>query len=193
MIDLSGTALHKRGYRAEAGDAPLRETLAAALALISRPREEVLLWDPFCGSATIPIEAAMIMTRRAPGCSRSFCSEEFPMFPPQLWRDAREEAPTPNAEIPLLRRSARISTPTYSGVAAENARLAGVSDRVKLFRLDAREVTTGGQTRYDRLQSPLRRTYGHSRADTSALPRYRQELERARQMAEVYTYLGRGV
>ena len=49
MIDLSGTALHKRGYRAEAGDAPLRETLAAALALISRPREEVLLWDPFCG------------------------------------------------------------------------------------------------------------------------------------------------
>lgn len=145
MIDLSGTALHKRGYRAEAGDAPLRETLAAALALISRPREEVLLWDPFCGSATIPIEAAMIMTRRAPGCSRSFCSEEFPMFPPQLWRDAREEAADAERRDSAFETFGSDIDPDILGVAAENARLAGVSDRVKLFRLDAREVTTGGR------------------------------------------------
>lgn len=57
MIDASGIALHKRGYRALSGEAPLRETLAAAVVKTSRPREEVLLWDPFCGSGTIAIEA----------------------------------------------------------------------------------------------------------------------------------------
>ncbi len=144
MIDLSGTALHKRGYRAEAGEAPLRETLAAALALISRPREEVLLWDPFCGSATIPIEAAMIMTRRAPGCSRSFCSEEFPMFPPQLWRDAREEAADAERRDSAFETFGSDIDPDILGVAAENARLAGVSDRVTLCGPDVLSGTIGG-------------------------------------------------
>ena len=59
MLDTSGTALHKRGYRPAAGAAPLRETLAAAIALTARPREDTLLWDPFCGSGTIAIEAAV--------------------------------------------------------------------------------------------------------------------------------------
>ncbi len=77
MIDTSGIALHKRGYRPAAGVAPLRETLAAALALTSRPRPDVLFWDPFCGSGTIAIEAAMIMTGRAPGLGRRFAAEEF--------------------------------------------------------------------------------------------------------------------
>ena len=72
MIDTSGIALHKRGYRIEAGAAPLRETLAAAVAATSRPREDVLLWDPFCGSGTIAIEAALMMTKCAPGLARHF-------------------------------------------------------------------------------------------------------------------------
>ena len=79
MIDTSGVALHKRGYRIEAGAAPLRETLAAAVAATSRPREDVLLWDPFCGSGTIIIEAALMMTNCAPrNCAsfrlRGFCA-----------------------------------------------------------------------------------------------------------------------
>ena len=74
MIDTSGIALHKRGYRPAAGVAPLRETLAAAMVKLSRPRDEVLLWDPFCGSGTIAIEAAMMMTGRAPGLGRSFAA-----------------------------------------------------------------------------------------------------------------------
>lgn len=145
MIDLSGVALHKRGYRAVAGEAPLRETLAAALALFSRPREEVLLWDPFCGSATIPIEAAMIMTNRAPGLGRSFCSEEYPAFPAELWDAAREEAEASADRSSAFEAYASDIDPDILGVAQENARKAGVSDRVKIFRLDAREVTTGGR------------------------------------------------
>ena len=72
MIDTTGVALHKRGYRIEAGAAPLRETLAAAIAKTTRPREDVLLWDPFCGSGTIVIEAALMMIDCAPGISRHF-------------------------------------------------------------------------------------------------------------------------
>ena len=92
MIDTSGTALHKRGYRTEAGAAPLRETLAAAVALTARPREDVLLWDPFCGSGTIAIEAAQIVTCRAPGLGRSFVGEQFPRIPTAMWQAAREVA-----------------------------------------------------------------------------------------------------
>ena len=66
MIDTSGMPLHKRGYRPEAGAAPIRETLAAAIAMTARPREDTLFWDPFCGSGTIAIEAEMIATNRAP-------------------------------------------------------------------------------------------------------------------------------
>ena len=92
MIDTSGVALHKRGYRPAAGIAPLRETLAAAMVKMSRPREEVLLWDPFCGSGTIAIEGALMMTNTAPGLGRSFVSEDFLDIPVNIWRDAREEA-----------------------------------------------------------------------------------------------------
>ncbi|MBO4354098.1 MAG: class I SAM-dependent RNA methyltransferase, partial [Clostridia bacterium] len=92
MIDTSGAALHKRGYRPGTLEAPLRETLAAALASIARPREDVLFWDPFCGSGTIAIEAAMIMKNIAPGANRAFAGEKFGFFDEQIWKDAREEA-----------------------------------------------------------------------------------------------------
>ncbi|MBR5817784.1 MAG: class I SAM-dependent RNA methyltransferase, partial [Clostridia bacterium] len=92
MIDTSGTPLHKRGYRKEHNRAPIRETLAAAIAKISRPRENVLFWDPMCGSGTIAIEAAMIMKKIAPGMNREFAAEEFSFIPSKIWKDAREEA-----------------------------------------------------------------------------------------------------
>ena len=92
MIDTSGVALHKRGYRPDAGAAPLRETLAAAIALTARPKDDVLLWDPFCGSGTIAIEAAMIARKIAPGLNRSFAAEKFPRVTADMWESAREEA-----------------------------------------------------------------------------------------------------
>ena len=89
MIDTSGTSLHKRGYRPIANEAPMRETLACALAKLSRPREDVLFWDPFCGSGTIAIEASMLTTNTAPGLTRAFVAQTFPQFKKELWQNAR--------------------------------------------------------------------------------------------------------
>ncbi len=77
-IDTSGEGLHKRGYRDRAGDAPIKETLAAAMILLSYWNKDRVLLDPFCGSGTIPIEAAMIGRNIAPGLDRNFASEEWP-------------------------------------------------------------------------------------------------------------------
>ncbi len=96
-IDTSGSGLHKRGYRTLTGKAPLRETLAAALILISRWQPERPLIDPFCGSGTIPIEAAMIAQNIAPGLARSFAADSWPTLDGDaaaapLWANSREEA-----------------------------------------------------------------------------------------------------
>jgi putative N6-adenine-specific DNA methylase len=91
-LDTTGPSLHKRGYRKLVTEAPLKETMAAAIVLLSRWRVERPLYDPFCGSGTIPIEAAMIGWNIAPGLRRSFPSEEWDRVTPKLWEQAREEA-----------------------------------------------------------------------------------------------------
>jgi len=90
-IDTSGPGLHKRGYRFLQSEAPLKETLAAALILISRWNPNSTLIDPFCGAGTIPIEAALIGQNIAPGMNRTFASEAWPTLPRTFWRDARKE------------------------------------------------------------------------------------------------------
>ena len=92
MLDTSGPGLYKRGYRAHGVDAPLRETLAAAMVLLSRYRGRDPLCDPFCGSGTIPIEAALIAKNRAPGLNRSFSAQKWSWLPTQAWMDAADEA-----------------------------------------------------------------------------------------------------
>ena len=91
-LDTSGPGLHKRGYRAIGNDAPLRETLAAAMVQITRYRGREFFWDPFCGSGTIPIEAAFIAKNKAPGMYRRFASEAFAWVEPSIWGDVRTEA-----------------------------------------------------------------------------------------------------
>ena len=91
-LDTSGVGLHKRGYRAVGNDAPLRETLAAAMVQLTRYRGREFFWDPFCGSGTIPIEAAMIAMNRAPGLNRSFACNKFSWMNEDLFRQARSEA-----------------------------------------------------------------------------------------------------
>ncbi|MDD4802954.1 MAG: class I SAM-dependent RNA methyltransferase [Syntrophomonas sp.] len=91
-IDTSGAGLHKRGYRKLAGEAPLKETLAAALVYLSRWKADRPLIDPCCGSGTIPIEAALIGRNIAPGLNRGFASEKWPELPANIWHTAREEA-----------------------------------------------------------------------------------------------------
>lgn len=140
MIDSSGTALHKRGYRPEAGVAPLRETLAAGLVLSSHPREDTLIWDPMCGSGTIAVEAALIHANVAPGLNRGFAAEAFPQISPALWKTEREAA---KGEI----RQGLGETVWASdidrevlAVAEENATRAGVKGQIRLFPADARTI-----------------------------------------------------
>lgn len=91
-IDTTGPGLHKRGYRTLSGEAPLKETLAAALVQLSFWNNERPLIDPFCGSGTIPIEAAMIGRNIAPGLARTFSAEGWPRIDGELWEQARIEA-----------------------------------------------------------------------------------------------------
>ncbi len=91
-IDTTGPGLHKRGYRTLIGEAPLKETLAAALVILSHWDHDTPLIDPFCGSGTIPIEAALLGLNIAPGLNRAFVSEDWPNIPKEQWQQARQEA-----------------------------------------------------------------------------------------------------
>ena len=144
MIDTSGVALHKRGYRKESLGAPIRETLAAAIAATSRPRENVLFWDPMCGSGTIAIEAAMLMKGIAPGRNRSFAAEEFSFIDKKIWTSAREEAFDLEHTTDFSAFASDID-PSATLLAEKNAKLAGVSDVVKVFRQDARKISADGR------------------------------------------------
>lgn len=91
-IDATGPGLHKRGYRTLTGEAPLKETLAAALVQLSYWNRERLLVDPCCGTGTILIEAALLGRNIAPGLHRSFTAEQWPRIPAALWEECRAEA-----------------------------------------------------------------------------------------------------
>ena len=92
FLDTSGLSLHKRGYRAVGNEAPLHETMAAAMVNLARYRGRDFFWDPFCGSGTIVIEAALAALNRAPGLGRSFGAERWPTVPREVWQQARAEA-----------------------------------------------------------------------------------------------------
>ena len=144
MIDTSGVPLHKRGYRKESNSAPIRETLAAAIAASSRPREEVLFWDPLCGSGTIAIEAAMMMRGIAPGVNRSFAAESFPFIDKSRWLDAREMAREGEHESGFEVYASDIDKNAVA-LTEKNARNAGVGSTVKAFIRDCREISAPGR------------------------------------------------
>ncbi len=127
-LDTSGAGLHKRGYRVKDVAAPIKETLAAAMVQLSYWKEGRLLVDPFCGSGTIPIEAALIGKNIAPGLSRKFASEQWTSIPANLWKEERKaafEAVKNDAEI---RIQASDILPAAIKAARENAMEAGVDD-----------------------------------------------------------------
>ena len=144
MIDTTGAPLHKRGYRPAHNDAPIRETLAAAIAAISRPRDGVLLWDPMCGSGTIAIEGALLARHIAPGKNRSFAAEAFPQLPRGIWLNEREQAIAAERPQGFEAYASDIDAATVE-IARENVRRAGLSDTVKTFVADAREISAPGR------------------------------------------------
>ena len=172
MIDTSGVALHKRGYRKEANAAPIRETLACAIAATSRPRENVLLWDPMCGSGTIAIEAAMLMRNIAPGKNRHFAAEEFPFIKKSIWKDAREEAIEGECDSEFQVYASDID-PECVDLAERNAKKAGVSQSIKVFRMDARKISAPGR-----------------RATIVTNPPYGERMGSERQVEALYREIG---
>ena len=144
MLDTSGLPLHKRGYRTEAGAAPIRETLAAALVKIARPREDVRFWDPFCGSATIPLEAALLMTDTAPGLMRGFAAEKYSFLDRNIWERAREEAKEKiDWNSSFLAYASDIDRNVLK-TALANVRRAGMEKHVKVFEKDALTLAPDG-------------------------------------------------
>jgi len=135
-LDTSGDGLYKRGYRARNMGAPLRETLAAALVILSRYRGKDPFCDPFCGSGTIPIEAALIARNRAPGLDRRFAAQRWKAIAPKLWMDAADEAADKEFHGSYDIWGGDID-PAAVELARHNAELAGVADCVRFEEADA--------------------------------------------------------
>ena len=139
-LDTSGQGLHKRGYRAVGNDAPLHETLAAGMIQLTRFRGREFFWDPFCGSGTIPIEAALIAKNRAPGLNRTFAAENYPWMPKSAWELAKQEAKDKefNGNYRIMGSD---NDPACVSLAFANARKAGVADIVTFKDGDATKMS----------------------------------------------------
>lgn len=173
-LDTSGDSLHKRGYRLLTSKAPLTETLAAALILLTPWRRDRILVDPFCGSGTFPIEAAMIAANIAPGMNRAFTAEKWTnLIPRQMWYDTVEEA----QEMIDLDIETDIQGYDLDGevvkAARENAKRAGVE---KLIHFQQRPVAE--------LHHPKK--YGFIITN----PPYGERLEDKADLPELYTQIG---
>jgi len=132
-IDTTGDGLHKRGYRHLVGRAPLRETVAAAMVKLSYWHRDRLLVDPFCGSGTIPIEAALIGRNLAPGRNRSFSAEQWPQIPRSAWTAARQEVKDLELRQPLgIPIIATDRDRSAIRMATQHARQAGVETEIHL-------------------------------------------------------------
>ena len=139
-LDTTGPGLHKRGYRAVGNEAPLRETLAAAMVQLTRYRGREFFWDPFCGSGTITIEAALIAKNRAPGLMRKFAAQSFPWIAPEIWDDLRREAKEKefNGNYHILGSD---NDPRCVSLSIANARKAGVADYIRFRDADATKMS----------------------------------------------------
>ena len=141
MIDTSGEGLHKRGYRPASNDAPIKETLAAAMCDQIRIFPDTRLYDPFCGSGTILIEAALMATKTAPGLGRYFAAERFSFIPKTVWQEERTRA------LDSIIKDADFSAqgfdidPRAVELTLHNAQKAGVSKYVKAAVADVKDLS----------------------------------------------------
>ena len=140
FLDTSGVSLHKRGYRQIANLAPLHETMAAAMVNLARYRGRDFFWDPFCGSGTICIGAALIALNRAPGLHRSFAAEKWSCVPAEVWRQARTEAMDREFRGDYHILGSDID-PASLDIARENARKAGVAKLIEFREADATKMS----------------------------------------------------
>ena len=166
-IDSSGVSLHKRGYREVSGKAPITETLAASLIMLTPWRKDRIRVDPFCGSGTFPIEAAMMAANIAPGMNRSFTAEKWTNFiPKKLWYDTVEEANE------LVDDTVEVDIQGYDvdgsviKIARRNAREAGVDHLIHFQERDVKELSHPKKYGFIITNPP----YGERLEDKSTLP-----------------------
>lgn len=141
MIDTSGEGLHKRGYRRNSNAAPLKETLAASMCDLARIYPDTKLFDPFCGSGTLLIEAALMATKTAPGLRRFFAAERFGFIPERVWREERTRAQDLILHNVDFRAQGFDIDKNAVELTLENAKKAGVSKYVKAAVADIRDFT----------------------------------------------------
>ena len=173
-LDTSGDSLHKRGYRLATGKAPLTETLAAALLMLTPWKKDRILVDPFCGSGTFPIGAALMAANIAPGINRSFTAEEWTNFiPPNLWYEAAEEArEMEDTDIMVDIQGYDIDAEVLKA-ARENAKRAGVDHLIHFQQRTA-----------ENLRHPKK--YGFIVTN----PPYGERMEEKEALPEIYSQLG---
>ncbi len=173
MLDTSGENLYKRGYRAQGVAAPLRETLAAAMVSLSHYRGKDPFCDPFCGSGTIPIEAALIARNRAPGLNRTFSAQKWAWLPSAFWMEAADEAMDHEYHGSYEIWGGDID-PAAVELSRHNAALAEVDDIVRFEVADAGRFHWGGL-----------------RGRVVTNPPYGERLMEKREAEELYRAFGR--
>ncbi len=144
-LDTTGVGLHKRGYRTLVGQAQIRETLAAGMLQLSVWRPHRPLWDPFCGTGTIAIEAALMARNIAPGLRRMFVCEDWPRIPQSLWQTARDEARRRMLPAAPERILATDESEDALRLARRHAELAGVAEDIHFQQRDFADLTTKRQ------------------------------------------------
>ncbi|MDO4540109.1 MAG: class I SAM-dependent RNA methyltransferase [Syntrophomonadaceae bacterium] len=173
-IDTSGPGLHKRGYRDLSAPAPIKETLAAALVILSRWKPDRPFIDPCCGSGTIPIEAALIGKNIAPGLKRKFAAEQWNIMPSKMWQQARAQAQDE------IRREQKLGIQAYDiegpvlSLARHHAKRAGVEGHLSFQQRDIKDLGS----RYH---------YGYLIAN----PPYGERLAQRQEAEELYRVMGR--
>jgi len=172
-IDTSGIGLHKRGYRNEAVEAPLKETLASALIQISYWNKKRALYDFFCGSGTIPIEAALIGKNIAPGLNRNFACESWPQIGKEIWKMERTSAFRKINHDIVLNINASDINPKAIEIAKENALEAGVDDCINFEVKDVKKII-------------IDKPYGILISN----PPYGERLGEEKEVAKLYNTLG---
>lgn len=147
-IDTSGAALNRRGYRTWNGEAPIRETLAAALVMLSPFRDDTPLWDPCCGTGTLLIEAAYLRSHRAPGLTRDFACEKWPIFPKREMELLRQEAQDKFDPSRIGCIGGSDLSPDALALCKKHLKQAGIGGKVTVMQKDLRDLTLD-------LESPL--------------------------------------
>ena len=183
-IDTSGESLHKRGYRKLTSKAPITETLAAALILLSPWNKDRILVDPFCGSGTIPIEAAMIGANIAPGMNREFLAQTWNNIPKKMWPAAVEEAKA------KIRTDVELNIQGYDldgeivKAARQNARMAGVDQYIHFQQRPVNQLNHPKKYGFIITNPP----YGERLEEKAAMPALYKEIGEAFSRLDTWSF-----